>query len=318
MYLNDLLKPGSDREGYEARLRFMGDLVKDSVSLLSEGWQLVGGHESVRKKELYHGTVFVMARHICESLDAVAVLAEKGCAEPCKPLLRTSLEAILGVEFILESDSERRGMAYQVAHAHRQISLYQRLDPTTSVGQELQKVLASDPIVARVQLPPRDMRPLIANLESMLAQPEFVPIEAEWKRLKGKGPWFHLFGGPANVRELAIRLNHGGMYEFLYRHWSNSVHAGDCLTHVAPRRPTQTDVPEGSLLIRPLRHPEGLQSLIVMAVGLSIETARLLFRRYGTEAQWNAFQIAYTERIRPKYGELIGTNLLDIPWRHDG
>ena len=89
----------------------------------------------------------------------------------------------------------------------------------------------------------------------MLAEPDFQPIEQEWQSLKAKRKhdpeWFSLFGGPQSVRDLAIRVKWAGTYEFLYRTWSNEVHAGRAMESIGRRN--------GIIVMRPIRHPEELQ-----------------------------------------------------------
>ena len=105
-----------------------------------------------------------------------------------------------------------------MAHAHKKIKLYDRLDPTTPAGKELRRLLDGDPMEDFFSaLPFLNYPKMIANLQNMLSKPDFQPIEAEWQRLKAlnkkRDPeWFSLFGGPKNVRELAIHLGMAGMY----------------------------------------------------------------------------------------------------------
>ena len=91
----------------------------------------------------------------------------------------------------------------------------------------------------------------------MLADPPYDVINAEWKRGNYKN-WHSLFNGPRTIRALADHLGKTFWYVFLYSDWSGRLHAGRALRNVGinssePER-------EGNA-IRPIRHPEGIDSL---------------------------------------------------------
>jgi hypothetical protein len=310
MYFADLLVDQSARPEYEALLTEWSELVKEAVCLLAKAGD-VSQAASFSERKLHHVTVHALTWHIIESLDGVSVLTAAGCAEPSKPLLRSSFEAMLGIQYVLEADEERRGLAYQVAHAHRRLALYKRLDPNEETGKELAKSLANDPLATGVtqNLPAKfDLQKMIANLEGMFRKPEFAPIEAEWSKGKNSQHWFSLFGGPKDVCRLASHLKWTGMYEFLYRHWSNNVHAGDCLEDFGPGD-------NGTVSIRPLRHPEGLQSLVSMAVSISLAVGRTLLARYGTEQQREQFRDHYIANLQQRNMALRQGEVINAPWR---
>jgi hypothetical protein len=308
MYFLDQLKTDQDPSGYIDLLGKFAALLRDSVTFLWKHWN-TAQLAAYGKQEHQHATILMLSRHVCEELDGVSVLAEKGCAEPCKPLMRSTYEAILGIEYILEADSERRAMAYQLAHAHRKISFYRKLDPNEQSGKELRALSTNDSLAGDTEWPTLDTKPLIANLENLFKRPEFQPIEAEWQLRKGKAAWHALFGGPNKFRDLAIHLKHGITYEFHYRHWSNSVHAGDVFSNIAGD--------DGLPAIKPIRHPEGLQSMVSAGVGFCLCLSRMLLNRYGTQEQRESAQRDYTTEIQPNFRQLLNGELIEARW-HSG
>jgi len=309
MYFANLLDSDADRAACDDVLGKFAALVRDAVDMLAKGWK-IAELEGWKDQQHHHATVQMLTRHVCESLDGVSVLAAKGCAEPSKPLLRSAFEAMLGIQYILEADSERRGIAYQIAHAHRRISLYRKLDPNEQAGKQLLKELADDPLFTDMEIVKDDYQKRIANLERMFARPEFAPIEAEWqaKRRNSDPAWYSLFDGPPSIRDLALRLKHGANYEFLYRPWSNAVHAGDCFANIV-----RGD--NGGQHIRPLRHPEGLQAMIAFAVGVCLAVNRTLLDRYGTKEQREAAQAEYVATIQKRHQELHRGEVIKADWR---
>jgi hypothetical protein len=152
---------------------------------------------------------------------------------------------------------------------------------------------------------------MIANLQAMLVKPDFQPIEGEWQRLKAlnknRNPkWYSLFGGPKSVRELAIHLGMAGMYEFLYRFWSESVHAGMAMEAIGSKG--------GATVMRPIRHPEQLQSAVQHAAGFALLLAKRLVEVY-VPAKWPLLQAQFKEKVSKRAEELAGGQIIRAPWK---
>lgn len=309
MFFRDVIESEEQWAGYEKLLSDLAQFVGDCVKYLIDAYE-VAQAGSVQERCYSHATVLMLTRHVIESIDGVSVLAERGCAENCSPLLRSAFEGQLGVLYILEADSKRRALSYQVAHVHRKIKTYRKYDPNDPLGKQLRAELQDDPMADVFDWVPGNLQAMVANLEGMFAKLEFAPIEQEWQAIrKNKDPeWFALFGGPRDVRSLAIHLKLGAAYEGLYRSWSDVIHAGSGLNHVGP-----SDQPD-TIVIRPIRHPDGLESACSLAAQICLNTASSLVQRYGPE-QWERFRQTYSENISPRYMRVCTGNLITAPWR---
>jgi Family of unknown function (DUF5677) len=311
MIFSDLLPSNSDRERLEKVCADFAAFVQDCIECLKQAFDNTQ-EEAAKAKKVHHSTVLLLVRHFIESLDGVSVLVAKGCSQSCLPLLRSALEAMLGLIYILETDTERRALAYQVVHAHKKIKIYERLDPTTKAGQDLRKVVATDPCGNLFNnLPIINYPKLIAGLQGMFAKQEFRPIEVEWQRLKAarnnKDPeWYSLFGGPQNVRDLAIKVGLPAMYEFLYRQWSNEVHAGSAMEAIGLK--------DGDAVIRPIRHPEELQSVVTLASNFSLLLAMKLIGVYSP-AKLGELRTRYIDQIQKRALELAQKKVIVAPWK---
>lgn len=316
MYFSDLLPPDADYERYLALIGRFSDFVVDCVAFPLKAYG-VAEKASFGDGKMHHSSLLMLTRHFCEQMDGISVLAAKGCAEPSKPLLRSAFEASLGCMYIMERDSERRGLAYHVAHAHRQLKFYRKLDPNEQAGKELRQKVEGDTFAEGIlnSFPQVDFPGMIAPLNEMLSRPPHAAIEAEWKTrkkdLKGDPPWFSLFGGPRSISALASHLNKAIWYHFLYSDWSDVVHAGSGLTHIAKNVADQG----GPVVIRPLRHPEGLQSLILIVAGLCLELTRALMASYGNRAQQEEMKDGYTRTIRSRMEALTTAELINVSWK---
>jgi Family of unknown function (DUF5677) len=311
MMFSDLLPSDEEREWLAQTCAKFANFIQDCIGCLKLAYDLVG-EASAKGTSYHHATVYLLTRHAIESLDGVSVLVSKSCSQPCQPLLRSALEAMLGIFYILEADSERRGLAYQLVHAHKKIKVYQRLDPTTDAGKQLRRDIAADPCADILNgLPGFDYPKMIAGLKAMFRQPMFQPLEAEWQRLKAarnnKDPeWYALFGGPTSVRDLAIRVGAPALYEFLYRAWSNEVHAGSAMEAIGLK--------DGETVIRPIRHPEELQPSVNFARHFSIALAKKIVEAYEP-AKMADLRTLYIDSIRQQSLELASNNVVSAPWK---
>jgi len=244
--------------------------------------------------------VILIFRHIIESLDAISILVKHGCADPTEPLLRSIFEALIGLKYILEKDTVLRALSYEVAHVHRQISLYRKLDPTTDQGKQFKKILSDDSTVNNVTLLTIDTNKLITNLENMLKKPQYVSIDTEWqnyKKTNKENPnWFSLFGGPRNIIDLAYLVNQGGVYEVFYRTWSQSVHVTGLIRNIT------RDV-TGNGAISGLRNPKNIQENSSLSLSMVIAAYTKMIKYYVPEKDKD-FQAWYIKSIREGYLEL--------------
>lgn len=161
--------------------------------------------------------VFALYRQVIEMTDGIEVLISASCPDPAIPLLRSCFEAMLAVEYILESrkDYTRRALAWLVGHVTQRLKLYDRLDPDTEAGKGFKESIETDKTLVGLDLDlSKEARAARANLEPILERPHIKPIYDEFRRC-GKPRWYKLFDGPSNLRELAIHLKRGGQYDYL-------------------------------------------------------------------------------------------------------
>ncbi len=313
MYFRELIESGQRWEDYKGLLNDLSTFLVECVHFLVDG--VTALQEADRSgQEHYHGTVLLLARHVAEFTDGVAVLCAEGCGEPSKPLLRSAFEAMLGVLYILEGDSENRGIAYQVAHAHRKIRLCRKM----CEDAELRTLLSEcdqplDRDVNASQLLDLDCESVIRDLEEMLAQDAFAPLDEAYrrKRTQCRGrrepQWFSLRGGPNNIRELAVYLDKRTWYDYLYRHWSTSVHASDAFEKIGRGQ-------SGGPVIKPLRHPADVQLAISLGSTLCLATCSSIVDHCApTRAE--EFRLRWKQSLRKRHLELSGGRQLIIaPW----
>lgn len=241
--------------------------------------------------------VLSLYRHILEMTDGVEVLISQACAMPSIPLVRSSFEALISMEYIVQSDTEyvRRSLSWLVGYMHQKIEMYERLDPSTTRGADFQKAIQQDESVPSLLLPPKtEIDKVVNNLSGLLSDPQFASINQDFLSLPGWKAWYRLYGGPNDLRELSYRVGRSAFYDFMYRYWSRVSHAHDFGPFIAKD-------PKGRGVIRPIRDPQELKEVANFAATIMIAATRKLitkFRPDETIANW------YKRDVRPLYTQL--------------
>lgn len=254
----------------------------------------------------HHQSLLGLGRHILVYLDCAKVLLAQGCVEGCTPLLRSMLEATLGITHIAEERHEERGLAYQFARIKRRVKKLRMGDRTSREGQNVAAELVGD-VYAPYLLGklPTDLGTRADEIERRLAaERRFDPIAAEWERLKnppggrprGKDPeWYTLFSGADQIRTWTKRMNFVSVYLFIYKDMSSEAHAGDTVQTLTTSRG----------MLRPLRYPHDFHGAVQLAFLWFINGFEKLTAFYdpGLGEQFRAYILG---TLHPEFVELIG------------
>lgn len=177
--------------------------------------------------------LIMLLRHYIEIVDSISNLVKVSSIDPCKILLRAALETSFNINYLLESNTHNRAMAFLVWHSHKMINTYKKLDFESEEGKKLQKAMDFDKSLSYSTPDDSIIKSTINSYQSLLSKPEYALAEESYQSLlrkKEKNPsWHRLFDGPKNIEELARYLNSSGTYETLYRHWSGPVHGTDII-----------------------------------------------------------------------------------------
>lgn len=249
----------------------------------------------------------VLFRQLVELADAIEVLVGQSCAASLVPLLRSSFEVCLSLQFMTRADTERRARAWLCAFAHRQIQLAELLDPSSQSGKQYATDLNTQfPGVPPPAPPPPNE---VSDWRAWLASTDMASIEAEYQRCRGAGrgnkypEWYSLFHGPTNIELLARQVDRGGEYGFLYRAWSLYSHAGDLASSVAGTGPHRVGFKE-------LRYPQHLKDFALFAVSNLLVAKKAMMETFRPGERLGA---SYKERFDPRFKQLMSVQVkLDV------
>ena len=273
--------------------------LKPSPTTLLQEVVNFGTHAFVRcmsntkGEENVHLAPFALFRHILELTDGIEILISNASPSTAVPLLRSSYEALLSLEYILEDSEkyERRSLSWLVGHVRQKIRTYRSFIATVNEGKEFLKAIEEDKNVRDFPFPPKDqITDSIKNLEELLSRDQFVEIINEINRC-GRENWYSLFGGPRKLKDLAYYMGRPAQHDFLYSQWSISVHAKDFSPFLFPAR-------IGDVEIRGLRDISTLPRVITFSVTFLIAATRLLINKFHPGEDWGNW---YFREIREAY-----------------
>lgn len=267
-------------------------LLKELVDYSSNA--LIRCATSVRGEPNEDLAAMALYRHIIELTDAMEVLVSHSCGAAAIPLARSSFEALVSIDYIVEDPSRYtlRSLSWLAGYVRRKLKFYRSLDPASSSGQRFLEATEHDKMVRDFPLPPvGKVQPGIENLENLLARDQFRPIQDEYARHDRDPHWYSLFDGPSNLRELSEHVKRNAQYEVLYWQWSLATHAQDFSPFIAATS-------EGEMGIRGIRDPGELPDIAVFSSNFILDATRLMLARFRPGETWGRW---YMKEVRDRY-----------------
>jgi Family of unknown function (DUF5677) len=193
--------------------------------------------------------VGVLLKQVVAMLDAVDILMREGHSYPALLQVRAAFEASLYVDWILQTDSENRAKHYIVGNLRDEAEWAKRAIPGTTEKVTFDAAMGSvlnhpDPVKLEA-----DARAHLAQVQGILARPEFQSIDATFTTMRANNPfdpaWYKVLG-VRTVRRVADAVGRLKEYEVIYGRGSDAMHSGLYKDHIRFKT--------GSFTMRPLRH----------------------------------------------------------------
>ena len=121
------------------------------TELVNEGTRVFKRCEASSSGDLADTPLLMLYLHMLEMVDGIQVLVAESCVAPAIPLVRSAYEACLSIEYILESESERRALSWLAAHALSGVQVNERFDGTTAEGKRYQTPLLEQGLASQTE-----------------------------------------------------------------------------------------------------------------------------------------------------------------------
>jgi len=256
-------------------------LLQELVNYATNALIRCSTSKSLSGKEDEDRAILALYRHIIELTDGIEVMLSQGCALAAIPVLRSSFEASLAIEYILEKNEDyvQRSLAWIIGYLHNTIDKYECYDPSTKKGQEAKELFDKDiemDLLQRPIAPIAVIQENITKIQAQLAKPHLELIEKEYQRQialqkpKKRIEWYSLFDGPRSLLRLTKHLRRGASYVILYKQWSTIAHAES--------NSFLTRTNEGDYFIRRLRDIGQIREVANFSAVYLLRTTRLILK----------------------------------------
>lgn len=260
------------------------------------GWCYEETQKSTHGDEV--APLILQFRHLLEMTDAVQVSVSKGAVHPAKLQLRSALEAVLSIKYIvlsikyiIDGSLEKRSHAFLVCHLHKKKKFYQRMDPSTQLGKQFASAFDDDELESLSIEDNIDLEAAKDSVEEVLDSEQYEHAEKAYQRCRKKGSgaiaWYELYDGPQGIEELAREVGLENLYKVCYRDWSRYSHAEN-LMQGALYRDSDHEYLAG------LRTPTRVSTVVMMTSNLSL-LAYPEMVDYFVPGKRDRFQQWYTE-----------------------
>ncbi len=228
--------------------------------------------------------------HILRMGDGILILAEAMSSDPMFPLLRSMVEDIFSLEYIIGTesktkDNEKRSLAWLVFCFNQAIALYDMVDPSTtrcetfkselkagfgSIGKEICNHLD------RRLYPPHGSRPL----HERLGESDLVDLQEEYEKRKSKPPYFFNLVDPniPGIEGLARQVRQWPQYKIFYKPFSHTTHGTDPLKLLEAKE-------SGAVEFGPLRTADEQEFLVGLAETFVHGAGDTLLKHYSWPAE---------------------------------
>jgi len=251
--------------------------------------------------------------HGIEMLDGVERLLDASCLVACRPPLRSAFEAAWALRYVLEKDTKRRGLSYVLADLKERIRWYEQHDPDTNRGAQfvVDMKLNDSPDFPKPDV--EEVRDARAKLECVFSTEQYADVDAAYQataaRLKrSMPPWYSLWGGPTNLRELARYLGELDDYIIVYKAWSLTSHAVDLNRQLGKMEDGR------GAAVSVVRAPLGMPNVYSFACSIGVNMAKRVLQYYRAD-ELARFGKWFLEDVNPTVEQLGGIReeILPVP-----
>lgn len=233
-----------------------------------------------RKDDFVDIVIILFIRKIMEQLDAINVLYSVGLFDSAQIILRSLIENIVGVEFILKDDTEKRASAYYLEHH------YQELDKGkiyfNKESENIKLIIAQigkaefNKMCEELEKKEKALERLIKSKtvfqETDKARKQ--KLDAKKKQSKSKGnvyiQWYEVCSDIRNI--------YGLMKEIGYEEYYDSIYGGLSFESHGLNATMGMSVDEKGFSLKWIRNPEGGSSTFRLTCVFSIGALQKIYQ----------------------------------------
>ncbi len=299
----NILDTESCKETVKPLIDLASTVLREAVNYSSNLYERCRNSSKADNEESF--PILALCLHIIQMIDSVEILLSNCCVEPANILIRSTFEAKLGLDYMSDTMTRTRGLAWIVRNILDRIEYGERHTKSTNKGREFYQTLEKEGLGSMPEVP----EDFILKLKESLKKPIYSDIYNEYVSLQKKGrrvEWYSLYDGPNNIRELAERLDQKAIYDTLYRSWSKQVHA-------ASSEHLHLILEDGKSVLGPIRNPLDMIHVAATALGLIVLADQTMINKFLSGDMKN-FNRWYRKEISQKHLALVKGEFEHIKW----
>lgn len=213
------------------------------LEILSKSIQF--GEETLKKMErktdlkIEHKIILSLYRKLLEQVDGNYILADHKLEGPARVLIRSALETVLALKYILQEKRriQDRAFSYYIGF----------LKTDLQIAKDSLELDFND-----IPINKKELELSIKRSESILSQRQFNKVINEWERANKKSKyepkWYSLFNGPTSIKRLVDVVADDQIF-LLYGLLSKEAHGYQALSAVIHK-----DLTKDKFVLKPIRN----------------------------------------------------------------
>ncbi len=218
-----------------------------------------------------------LLRQAVAMLDGIEILLSNGAVYVSNLQRRALFESSIYIDWILESDTEKRAAYYYVHNLRRMRIWASRSQPGSPEWQEFSSVVNDFRIRIHDEVRDSD-KTKVLEIDRALSQPKYSAINKEFDELRrGKrydSSWYAplLHRGQRNLGAISRVVGRESQYRLLYSGASEVMHASNYGHHVK--------FADGKLTLFPIRLLQGFEIVLSFSLSTAIHTYMTVLKKY--------------------------------------
>jgi hypothetical protein len=268
------------------------DLIRDVTNY---GSNLIPRCFSSSERSMKDAVVLaILLRQVVAMLDGVEILLSNAAAHAAQLQMRALFEASVYIDWILESDSEKKAAYYYVHNLRRKRLWASRTQAGSAESQEFIAMMNKSGVQISDKIR-ESSRQQIQEIDRVLSQPKLAEINKDFeKHRKGKrhDPAWYVPLGQRSLGTIARKVDKASQYTILYSGASEVMHTSSYEHHVR--------IGKGELTFQPIRSLEGFQYVLRVSVSIALFTFRRILKEYR-DGEIPAFSRKYLEKWQREF-----------------
>ena len=238
------------------------------------------------RKDAFVDTVIILfIRKIMEQLDAINVLYSVVSFEPAQIILRSLIENIVGLEFILKDHTKKRAAAYYLEHHYQEVDKSKNyFNPESEYGKLIIDQIGKDEFDKACEKLEEKKKALEQSINSRTIFQETdiarkKKLDAKKKQSKNKKKifiqWYEVCSNITSIYGLMKEIGYEKYYDGIYGGLSFESHGLNATMGMR--------ADENELSLKWIRNPEGGKSTFELACIFSIGALHKIYQYIGYE-----------------------------------